>query len=208
MTGHPCPECGQIEHYEPPRGSEVTYIQWVADHAVEVSPRKAWLIAAIVPILGVPFALGCALFTVEYLGLVNFVLFAPVASEVLKVAIASMVVERRGHLIRREGQLYVMILGTALVFSVVQNLVYLQFYFSSPSPPIELIAYRWLIGPLAHLLSAAIAAHGIVLVWRQAKEGRREPRLSKAYPWVITAIVVHSLYNLCVHVGGHLGYGF
>jgi len=208
MTGHPCPECGRIEHYEPPRGSEVTYMQWVDDHAVEVSPQKSWLIAIIVPILGAPFALGCALFTVEYFGLMHFVLVAPIASEVLKIAIASIVVERRSHLIRRESQLYVMILGTAAVFAVVQNLIYLLLYFSSPPPPIELIAYRWLIGPLAHIISAAIAAHGITLVWKQAKEQKREPRLTRAYPWVIAAIVVHGLYNLCVYANGHLGYGF
>ena len=208
MTAHPCPECGQVERYEPPRGDEVTYMQWVARHAGEVSPQRSWMIAGVVPILGVPFALGCALFTVEYLGFLYFVLLAPVAAEVLKVAIASMVVERRSHLIRCESQLYVMTLGTAAVFAVAQNLVYLLLYFSSPPPPIELIAYRWLIAPLAHALPTAVATRGIVLLWRQAREEARMPRLSRAYPWLITAIVVHGLYNMCVYAGGHLGYGF
>lgn len=207
MTGHPCPECGQIERYEPPREGEVTYMRWLAEHDGQVSSRKSWLIAAIVPFLGVPFALGCALLTVEYFGVIYFVVFGPLVTEVLKIAVASMLVERRSYLIRRPGQLYLMTLGTAALFAVMQNTVYLWFYFKNVSS-IEFAAYRWLIGPLLHILCTAVATHGLVPVWERSGEEQRAPSVTRAYPWLMGAILVHALYNTCVYVGGHLGCGF
>ena len=181
-------------------------MQWQVEHDGQVSSRTCWLIAAIVPLLGAPFALGCALFTVEYLGVVCFAVLAPTATEVLKIAIPSLLVERRGHLIQSVSQLCVMTLGTALAFAVVQNAVYVLVYFKPA--PIELVVYRWLIGPLLHVLPTAIATQGLLLTWRQARQEQRPPSVAKAYPWLIAAILVHALYNTCVDVGGHLGYGF
>ncbi len=207
MTGHPCPECGKIERYEPPREGEVTYMRWLAERDGRVSPRKSWFIATIVPLLGLPFALGCGLLTVEYFGFVCFVLLGPLVAEALKIAVASVLVERRNCLIQRPGQLYLMTLGTAVLFAVVQNVVYLSFYFRS-AWSIELAAYRWLIGPLLHILCTAVATAGLVPIWHRSREEQREPSVAHAYPWLVAAILVHALYNMCVYVGGHFGYGF
>ena len=206
MTGHPCPECGRIERYEPPREGELTYLEWVARHEGRVSSRKAWLVAAAVPVLGTPFALVCALVIVEYTLLPGFVVFGPLMAEVLKIGIALMLIERRGLLIQRAGQLYLMTLGTAGLFAVVQNVVYLMLFFKTS--PIELITYRWSIGVLLHVLCTGIATRGLVPVWERARHEQRPPATGHAYPWIVAAVLIHAAYNACIFAGGHFGYGF
>ncbi|MGD2109503.1 MAG: PrsW family glutamic-type intramembrane protease [Phycisphaerae bacterium] len=206
MTGHPCPECGEIERYEPPRDEEATYARWAAEHDKKVTPRKSWLVAAAAPLVAIPFAVGCAFFVVEYTMLPGFVLVGPIASEVLKVAVAMTLVERRMHWIRRPGQLYLMTLGTAVLFAVIQNVVYLCVYF--PNAPIELVAYRWVLGSVLHGVPTAIASFGLLQVWRRACAEQRPTGVAGAYPWLVAAILMHALYNACVYAGGHLGFGF
>ena len=206
MTGHRCPECGNVELYEPPRKDELTYASWSADHEGWTASRKSWLIAALVPVFGIPFGLICAMVTVEYAGVVNFVVFGPVMAEVLKVAVGYTVIERRGFLIRRAGQIYWMALGTAVVFAIVQNVVYLTLYFRNA--PIELVTYRWFAGVPLHAMCTLIAARGLVSIWEHAILERRAIRLTGAYPSLIAAIVLHAVFNACVFIRGYLGYGF
>ena len=139
MTSHPCPECGKIERYEPPRNGEMTYAQWLAEHRARPSSWKAWLVAALVPVAGIPFAMMSALVTVDYV-VVPFIVIGPVLAEVLKIAVVLTVIERRSALVRSAGQIYLMALGTALVFAIVQNAVHLLVYFKNS--PAGLVAYR------------------------------------------------------------------
>lgn len=205
-TGHRCPECGVVELYEPPRDGELTYAQWLAEHQGRVSRRRAWLVAGLVPIVGIPLALGCAFLTVEYTGAYNFVVLGPVAAEVLKIAIAYTLIERRSLLIRRTGQIHLMTLGTAGIFAVVQNLVYLLIYFRSS--PMELVVYRWFACVPMHGLCTLIATRGLVLIWERAQDEGSPRRSTRVFPYIVAATVLHAIYNLCVFVRGNLGYGF
>ena len=206
MTGHRCPECGCIELYEPPREGELTYAQWLAEHKDRASLGKSWLIAASVPLMGIPFAVLCAFFVVEHLMLPNFVVLGPAVSEALKIAIALVLIERRSFLVRRPGQIYLMTLGTAAVFAVIQNLVYLLVYFTNS--PVELVVYRWAVGLPLHGLCTLIATRGLILVWERAQQERRVAGVGRAYPYVAVAIVLHVVFNLCVFVRGDFGCGF
>ena len=206
MTGHPCPECGKVELYEPPRDGELTYLDWLAANRPLTSIGKTWLVAGLVPILAIPFAGGCALISVEYTGLPNFVLFAPVASEVLKVAIAATLIERQSTLIRTRGQIYCMTIGTALVFAVVQNLIYLLVFFKNA--PVELVLYRWVACVTLHALCTWIATRGLIRIWSRTQHEHRPFGMTEAFPAVVVAIVIHSVHNVCVFFNGNLGYGF
>lgn len=205
-TGHPCPECGEVEHYEPPREGEETYARWVAEHRAGSSEAKSWLVAALIPLAASPLALGYALFSVDFFMLFNFVILAPIAGEVLKLAGAWILIERRLDLVRHPGQIYLMTLGTALVFAVAQNVIHLTLYF--PNSPIELIVYRWLGGTLAHVLCTAIAARGLITMAKRARQEQRRPNAGDAFTMVLIAILLHAAVNACVFVRGYAGYGF
>ena len=206
QTGHPCPECGQIERYEPPREGEESYARWVAEYQAKATDAKAWAIVFLVPVLSLPLAAVSGLLSGEFTGVLNFIVVGPVIAEVLKVGGGSVVIERRGHLVRHPSQLYVMTIATAVVFAVVQNFIALTLYF--PNASTELTLYRWFAGILAHAGCTLIATRGLVPVWQDAQRERRPARPAGAFPFILTAILVHAAFNACVFAQGHLGYGF
>jgi hypothetical protein len=206
MTGHRCPECGRIELYEPPREGELTYAQWLEQHRNDGSPAGAWLVAAVVPVLAVPFALLVGLVSVEHFGLLIFVIAMPAASEVLKIAIPAALMERRSSMVRHAGQIYLMALGTAVVFWIAQNFIYLTVFYKNAAP--QLVAYRWFVCVFLHGFCTLIAARGLVTVCEAARREQRPVSMSKAGSFVIGAIVVHGVFNACVLGLGLAGYGF
>ena len=205
-TGHACPECGEVERYEPPREGEVTYAKWLADHRSRPRSGKAWLIGAVVPFAGLPWAVVCSLLLVEYVGLQNFVILGPAVSEIGKVVVALMIIERGTRLIHRPEQIYLMTIGTAFVFAVVQNMLYLSVYFKNS--PDQLVAWRWTISPILHCICTYIATRGLVTIWTAAGQDDRRPRLSPAFPAIALAILLHAVYNAYIFLKGHAGYGF
>lgn len=206
MTGHPCPECGVVERYEPPRESELTYAKWVAESRTGVSPGKCWFIAGVVPLLALPLALLPALVTVERGTIFMFVLIGPLMAEMLKLAVPAIVVERRSFLIDRPGQLYLMTLGTALVFAVVQNFVCLTLHY--PNATAQLFAWRWTACIVLHGVCTFVATRGLVQVWERGRRAQQRPDLTRATPAITAAMLLHAAYNAYIYVQGYFGYGF
>lgn len=206
QTGHPCPECGRIERYEPPREGEESYARLLREYQARATEPKAWALAALVPVLSLPFAVASGFASVEFSGALNFIVVGPLIAELLKLAGASVVIERRGYLIKRSSQIRLMTLATALIFAIVQNVIALTLYF--PNAPIELMLYRWFVGPVAHVACTLIATRGLIPVWERAQREHRRPRISGAYPMILAAVVLHAAVNAAVFVRGHFGYGF
>ena len=206
LTGHPCPECGVIERYEPPRVSEETYARWVAAHRGRVSVRKAWIIAVLLPLASLPLAAGYAFLSVEYVGALKFIVCVPIAAVALSVVVGSRATARRSYWVRSRAQLWVMTLATALLFAVLQNAVFLGLYFKTAS--LELVLFRWFGGPLLHLLCTGVATLGLITVWERTQCEGHPPSVTQAYPAVLAAILLHASFNACVFAWGWLGYGF
>lgn len=206
MTGHSCPECGKVELYEPPRAGEVTYAQWVEEKTRRSSTPRTALLVMVVALAGLPCGAIGALLCVEYAGFLNFVLIGPLVSELLKMAGAVILLERSSTLIRRSGHLYLLMTASVMGFVVGQNAVYLLLLYKNSV--LELLVYRWMLGPLLHGICALVATQGLVLAWRQAQREQRRITLTIAYPYMVTAIVMHGAYNACVFLRGDWGYGF
>jgi predicted RNA-binding Zn-ribbon protein involved in translation (DUF1610 family) len=206
MTGHACPECGIVERYEPPREDEVTYAKWQDESRARTSPSTGWVVACVVPLLGIPFALVPALITVEMGTMLMFVLFGPLLSEVLKVSLAGIVVERRSFWIRRPAQLYAMTLGTALVFAIIQNLICLTLHY--PTATAQLFAWRWTGCLVLHVVCTLVSTRGLVMVWERGRLTQQPPEPARAVPAVTSAILLHAVYNACIFMQGYSGYGF
>ena len=124
----------------------------------------------------------------------------------LKIAAALMVIERRPFWIRGKTQLWVIGLGTALVFAAIENVLYLTVYI--PNPSMLLIAWRWTICVMLHVGCTAVALRGLVPMWVRSRQERRSLQMSLLAPPLITAILLHGAYNLCVMLYGFLGYSF
>lgn len=206
MTGHPCPECGRIERYEPPRDNETTYAQWAAGRAARRTSKRGWLVVFVVPLVGIPLGLFCSVITVEYAAALNFVVIGPTIAEVLKVSVAWGLIERRPYALDRPAQMYLMTLLTALLFAAAQNVAYLLVYF--PNATISLITYRWFAALPLHAGCTMVATAGLVGVWRDRLDTARPAAMKRAYPWLLAAVSFHAACNLYVYLTGRLGYGF
>ena len=206
MTGHPCPECGYVERYEPPRKGEESYRAWLEQNEARMTEARRWRITLLLALVGAPFGVLGTFMSMNQAGMVNVVVGGPVVEEVMKIAAALLVVERRSFWISRPAQLWTIALGTAFAFAAIENLLYLSVFI--PNAAISLILWRWSVCVGLHVICTGIAIRGVIAIWRRARVDRRKPNLTGVLPSLVLAIVLHGSYNACVMLWGYLGYGF
>ena len=198
-AGHPCPECGHRELYRPAPTGSASYQSWLRERISRTSPAKAWMVAVLLALCGGPWALLATFLGTDsgwYLrggAVVMLVVFGPAVEETLKIAATAAVVEVRPYLFRRAEQVRFAAAGAALVFAVIENIVYLNVYV--PNPPAELVLWRWTVCTALHVGCTTVAVGGLVGVWRQAITQLRPPRLSLGLRRLVIAIVLHATYN-------------
>ena len=136
---------------------------------------------------------------------VAVVIWGPITEEVMKIVLVVMLVEIRPNLFKSSAQLWVAGLAGALVFAVIENILYLTVYI--PNPSMAVIAWRWTICVILHMGCTGVATVGLVGVWRHAILELQPAKVSLGLPWLIGAIVLHGGYNLTVsllEIGGYL----
>jgi len=194
----PCPECGKREWFRPPPEGHNRFREWLITRQAATGERRSWLVAGAAALLGGVFAVVAALFegprgmAMMSIPLIAIV-FAPVIEETMKVAAAAYVVETRPYLFRSRRQLLLATVGAALVFAAIENVLYLLVFISNPS--LEDVLWRWTVCVAVHAGCSAMAARGIETVWRESVEEYRPPRISRAFPALVTAIILHGAYN-------------
>ncbi len=198
-VGRPCPECGKIDLYRPSPKDVSGYQSWLNSKLTGIHPSTGWFVALGLLLVGGPFAIVGAMIdgwtrgSVGGAGLFQVAIIGPTVEEVLKIALAWLVIETRPYLFQRIEQLYVAALGTAFLFSAIENLIYLTIYI--PNPSISLIAYRWTVCVILHVGCTAVAVRTLAEVWTTTIREKRPPRFHRGMVSLIPAIVIHGLYN-------------
>ena len=198
-TGHPCPECGHRELYRPPPPGAQSYQSWLQERLARTSPSVGWYVALAAVLLGGPLAVIAALIKSAQGGLVatsSFfvaVVFAPAVEETMKIAAAAFVVEVRPYLFRRVGQIQFATVGTACVFAVIENFIYLNVYV--PNPSAELVIWRWTVCVALHVACTLVASRGLTDVWKRTVTEFRPPKVARGLGMLAMAIVIHGGYN-------------
>lgn len=206
MTGHPCPECGQVERYEPPREGEESQSRWVASHRAPWSGWRGGGIVALSSLAGVPLGLVVSFLGGESLGPIFFVLVGAFLSEAAKIWPCAALAETRGHRIGGPLLLYASASATALVFGIVQSAMFLSLFYKGASP--SLVAWRWTVSLALHVGCTGLAAIGVVQAWKVARRENRPVNLGLGYRYIGIAMLIHMLYNAGVFLGGFSGFGF
>lgn len=205
MTGHPCPECGAKELYEPPRPGEITYSELMANRNA-LPPTALTLLAALAaPLIAIPGGAVYGLLSVEQAGIVMFVGIGAIAAEAGKVLVPLLLLESGSLRIRRAGWIYLLVGVTALLLALTQNVVH--FAIVNTAPPVTVVFFRWMIAPLMHIGLGIVAASGVVRAWRSAMENRREFAAGDAIPRIALAAGIHATYNMLVYLWAWFGYG-
>ena len=201
-AGHPCPECGRIELYRPAPPGSTGYQRWLLERSQRTSLRKTWAIAVLLALCGGPWAVLAAFLNANPGAaaansmIVLVVVFGPAVEETMKIGTAACVVEVRPYLFRRVEQLQFATIGAALLFAVIENLIYLYIYV--PNHTVEYALWRWTVCVAMHIGCTLIATRGLVAVWRRTATEHRPPRLSRGFAMLVVAIVVHGCYNAAV----------
>lgn len=121
------------------------------------------------------------------------VVFAPCIEEVMKIAAASYVVEKKPWLFRTRGQIVIVAALSGLTFAAIENLMYLRVYIEDPSPAI--VRWRWTVCVALHVGCSVIASLGLAKVWHESVTTSTRPDLARGYPFMVAAVVVHGAYN-------------
>lgn len=198
-TGHPCPECGNVELYRPAGKDAPGYAAWLRQRVELTSTARTWAVTTVLLLIGGFWALICAFLGVGAGGplaqnaVLLMVIFGPAVEETMKIGTAAWIVESRPYLFKHIEQLQLATVGVAAVFAAVENVVYLTIYV--PNPSVELMLWRWTVCVALHTGCTLVATRGLTKVWSRTMTELRPPQLSSGVPALATAIVLHASYN-------------
>lgn len=179
----------------------LTYERWLEFRRRQITPQDAWLTTIVVALLAGPWALLGALFAAgggaTAFGVVMVTIVGPVTEEMMKAALPLWIVEKRPFRFRSALQIAICLIVSGLVFAAVENVLYLFAYIDNPSP--DLIRWRWTVCLALHTGCSFIAGMGLIRIWQHTMITRTPPQLALGAPYMVTAIVIHGVYNtFCV----------
>jgi RsiW-degrading membrane proteinase PrsW (M82 family) len=129
----------------------------------------------------------------SFSGLLMLTVIGPVTEEIMKIAAALWVVERRPYLFKSIPQILLCAVAGGLAFAFIENLMYLNVYIPHHTPKLEL--WRWTVCVGLHSGCSFVAGVGLARIWDNAVRELRRPQLGLGMPWFFTAMVGHGLYN-------------
>lgn len=126
------------------------------------------------------------------------ILFAPVSEELLKQSGMIYLLEKHPYRIFSGYQFIFAALGSALVFAVLENLLYTHVYVSpSQVPDFALfVRFRWSVCTTLHVCCSLIASLGLRKIWTACTLQNRPAELLPAFRYFAIAMGVHGTYNL------------
>jgi len=121
------------------------------------------------------------------------VVAGPLIEEIGKVLLPLMVMEKNPANFSSRTQLILCAVIGGLVFSAMENLLYLNVYIQDPPP--ELIRWRWTVCVFLHSGCSLLAGLGVSKSWKESVNKMQPPKIETAAPLMITAVVLHGCYN-------------
>ncbi len=177
----------------------LTWSQWYLRRCGQTSLGYSWLMTLLIAVAAGPFAVIAALTSGQAVGIPAIammfyvVLLGPMVEEIVKTAMIAYVVEKRPYLLRSRLQIFLMALASSLAFASIENLMYLNILIKDPSPVI--FQWRWTVCTFMHCGCTTIAGLGLMRLWKGVKDRREKANMTGLYPYLATAIVLHSAYN-------------
>ncbi len=189
-----------IAHVLPPKRRPESYRHLWEERARQVSPLQRLAFFLVITTLSGPVAVvttfvehavvGLGALLVMFLGAV---LVAPVIEEATKPMLVALAVESRPHLFRRPAEIVLCCAVSGFSFAFLENLLYLNVYI--PNPPRALVIWRWTVCVLLHVGCTSLTGYGLSREWRAAWDEGRKPQVGNAASYMISAAVIHGIYN-------------
>lgn len=176
--------------------AEQTYAGYLCRARDEMTLHQSWWWAITLALWAGPFAVLGALMRTgseSAWALMLIVIFAPAVEEMMKVALPTWAVEKRPAWYTSRRQIVLCGAVSGLVFAAIENAMYLLVYIEDPSPGIVL--WRWTVCVALHTTCSIIASIGVARIWADTWRRMARPRLSKGFPWLLAAVILHGAYN-------------
>ena len=183
-----------------------SYANWLQERRARFSDAASWGVTLAIVLATGPWAILAAItreFSAGFSGVVAVVIIAPIVEELMKVSLPLMIVETRPYLFSSRLQILLAAIAGGAAFGLLENLIYFHFYFPGMTADQQLI--RWIACLPAHTLWSLIAGIGVARMWLHCMENSRRPDMTVAAPWLITAMVLHGLFNLGAVAVGIVG---
>ncbi len=186
--------------------SQLTYPRWLAQRIAETSAAKSWLVTLLVAVVAGPWGVLGALSGISggSFALAMIVVIGPVTEEIMKVAAALWVIEKRPYLFKSVWQILLCAAAGGAAFAFIENLMYLYVYL--PQHSSKLAAWRWTVCVGLHMNCSFVAGVGLARIWDNAIRERRRPQLWLGLPWLFMAMVAHGVYNGATIVAEAMGW--
>ena len=190
---------------EPP-ADQLTYARWLEQRIAATSSSKSWFVTLLLVLVAGPWGVIGALGGGggSSFGLVMLTVIGPVTEEIMKIAAALWVVEKRPYLFKSGIQIMLCAAAGGIAFAFIENLIYLFVYV--PDHSFGFAAWRWTVCVGLHLNCSFVAGVGLVRIWGNAIRERHRPILALGVPFFVMAMVGHGLYNAGVIVAESAGW--
>jgi hypothetical protein len=170
----------------------------LADRVARTSGSVRAAAAVAATLAAGPFAvLGALLESVAgsagRMGYLAIVAAGPVVEEMMKIAAVLWMVERRPWLLSSPASILMIGLAGGIGFAAIENLIYLHVYFPGAGP--GLARWRWSVCVAMHAVCSTIAAAGVARMWREVQRTGSPARTAHAFPYLVTAMLLHGAYN-------------
>lgn len=171
--------------------------QWLAEQWRGAARKRGRLFLPLLLATSGFAAVGCALLKGGNGGgfLLAMAVLAPVVEEIAKIALPATALERRPWDFGSGAEPVGVCALSGLVFASVENVLYLCVYIPDERMTAGLVAWRLCVCTALHVACAALSGEGLARAWRAARDAQRLPELSRAAPFVASAMVLHGLYN-------------
>lgn len=188
-----------------PPPEAVTYSRWYEKRLRESAWWQSWGTVVLLALCGGPFAIAGTVATQftqgSMAGPLLLVAVGPALEEMMKIGALLIVLENRPYLFRSGVQVMLAAMAAALAFAVVENLLYIHFYYPAGSERFRV--WRWTVCTAMHVGTTTVAGMGVLRMWRQAVSPRdtgngfefQRPQPVQAYPYIVLAVVIHGVYN-------------
>ena len=176
-------------------GGATPYKDWLIAQREKTGVFYSWVVILACALVAGPFAVVGTFWGMggSISSILALVVIGPTTEEIAKVMAILMLVERASYFVRSGGQILFCAMASGLVFSIIENFLYLYVYIPEPSP--ELVAWRWTVCVALHVGCSLVAGMGVVRIWGESVRKGRPPRLEKGIPFFVLAIVLHGGYN-------------
>ena len=194
-----------------PQSDAITYRGWLETRARETSLSKSLGVTLLLALAAGPWAIFGTFFSTlsgqgTWVVLLAVVVVGPLVEEMMKICAALYIVEKRPFLFKSRAQILVCAIASGLVFAGIENLIYFNVYIKEPTA--AMIFWRQTVCVALHTGCSAIASLGLMRIWSDTWKRRAAPRLPLAYPYIVTAIVVHGAYNGTAVLMSAVGFDF